>query len=161
MDHFWHFQWTFVHSKCTRSSLRSQCWMRLFGWFSNIVTVTVSEYVHYKNCTSNDYLTFYSARAAAHSSAPRSSKFLGLNLKLQTSTCRLQAKLRMQPTCYYLCPNSSYIHQLSLEAELLSLLLLTFSNHPPMTNHFLYRKCTPRLLNEVFIISEALLEEVF
>ena len=86
--------------------------------------------------------------------------FLGLNLKLQTSTCRLQAKLRMQPTCYYLCPNSSYIHQLSL--ELLSLLLLlTFSNHPPMTNHFLYRKCTPRLLNEVFIISEALLEEVF
>ena len=133
------------------------------GWFSNIVTVSVSEYVHYKNCTSNDYLTFYSARAAAHSSAPRSSKFLGLNLKLQTSTCRLQAKLRMQPTCYYLCPNSSYIHQLSLEAELLSLLLLllTFSNHPPMTNHFLYRKCTPRLLNEVFIISEALLEEVF
>ena len=125
--------------------------------------VSVSEYVHYKNCTSNDYLTFYSARAAAHSSAPRSSKFLGLNLKLQTSTCRLQAKLRMQPTCYYLCPNSSYIHQLSLEAELLSLLLLllTFSNHPPMTNHFLYRKCTPRLLNEVFIISEALLEEVF
>ena len=114
-----------------------------------------------KNCTSNDYLTFYSARAAAHSSAPRSSKFLGLNLKLQTSTCRLQAKLRMQPTCYYLCPNSSYIHQLSLELLSLLLLLLTFSNHPPMTNHFLYRKCTPRLLNEVFIISEALLEEVF
>ena len=35
MDHFWHFQWTFVHSKCKRSSLRSQCWMRLFLWFSN------------------------------------------------------------------------------------------------------------------------------
>ena len=159
MDHFWHFWLTFVHSKCKRSSLRSQCWMRHFQSFSNIVTV--SEYVHYKNCTSNDYLTFYSARAAAHSSAPRSSKFLGLNLKLQTSTCRLQAKLRMQPTCYYLCPNSSYIHQLSLELLSLLLLLLTFSNHPPMTNHFLYRKCTPRLLNEVFIISEALLEEVF
>lgn len=69
--------------------------------------------------------------------------FLGLNLKLQTSTCRLQAKLRMQPTCYYLCPNSSYIHQLSLEA-VLSSKLLTFSNHPPMTNHFQDQehKCT-------------------
>ena len=33
MDHFWHF----VHSKCKRSSLRSQCWMRLFLWFSNTV----------------------------------------------------------------------------------------------------------------------------
>ena len=37
MDHFWHFQLTFVHSKCKRSSLRSQCWMRLFLWFSNTV----------------------------------------------------------------------------------------------------------------------------
>ena len=37
IDHFWHFQWTFVHSKCKRSSLRSQCWMRLFLWFSNTV----------------------------------------------------------------------------------------------------------------------------
>ena len=27
---FWHFQSTFVHSKCKRSSLRSQWWMRLF-----------------------------------------------------------------------------------------------------------------------------------
>ena len=27
---FWHFQPTFVHSKCKRSSLRSQCRMRLF-----------------------------------------------------------------------------------------------------------------------------------
>ena len=35
MDHFWHFLFTFVHSKCKRSSLRSQCWMRLFLWFSN------------------------------------------------------------------------------------------------------------------------------
>ena len=31
------FEWTFVHSKCKRSSLRSQCWMRLFLWFSNTV----------------------------------------------------------------------------------------------------------------------------
>ena len=31
MDHF-------VHSKCKRSSLRSQCWMRLFLWFSNTVS---------------------------------------------------------------------------------------------------------------------------
>ena len=34
---FWHFQPTFVHSKCKRSSLRSQCRMRLFLWFSNTV----------------------------------------------------------------------------------------------------------------------------
>ena len=33
LDHFWHFLWTFVHSKSKRSSLRSQCWMRLFLWF--------------------------------------------------------------------------------------------------------------------------------
>ena len=36
IDHFWHFLWTFVHPKCKHSSLRSQCWMRLFVWFSNI-----------------------------------------------------------------------------------------------------------------------------
>ena len=41
MDHFWHFSWTFVHSKCKRSSLRSQCWMRLFLWFSTTVFVAV------------------------------------------------------------------------------------------------------------------------
>ena len=35
MDHFGHFPLTFVHSKWKRSSLRSQCWMRLFLWFSN------------------------------------------------------------------------------------------------------------------------------
>ena len=28
----------FVHAKCKRSSLRSQCWMRLFLWFSNTVS---------------------------------------------------------------------------------------------------------------------------
>ena len=37
MDHFWHFKITFVHSKCKRSSLRSQCWMRLVLWFSNTI----------------------------------------------------------------------------------------------------------------------------
>ena len=42
MDHFWHFYWTFVHSKCKRSSLRSQCWMRLFGRISNSVDRTVN-----------------------------------------------------------------------------------------------------------------------
>ena len=31
------FLWTFGHSKCKRISLRSQCWMRLFLWFSNTV----------------------------------------------------------------------------------------------------------------------------
>ena len=37
IDHFWLFEWTFVVSKCKRSSLRSQCLMRLFLWFSNTV----------------------------------------------------------------------------------------------------------------------------
>ena len=36
-EYFWHFQLTFVLLKCKRSSLRSQCWMRLFLWFSNTV----------------------------------------------------------------------------------------------------------------------------
>ena len=31
MDHFGHFWLAFVHSKCKRSSLRSQCWIRLFS----------------------------------------------------------------------------------------------------------------------------------
>ena len=30
IDHFWHFQWTFVHSKCKCSSLCWQYWMRDF-----------------------------------------------------------------------------------------------------------------------------------
>ena len=30
----------FVRSSCKRSSLRSQCWMRLFLWFSNTVSNT-------------------------------------------------------------------------------------------------------------------------
>ena len=36
---FWHFLLTFINSKsnCELSSLRSQFWMRLFLWFSNIV----------------------------------------------------------------------------------------------------------------------------
>ena len=34
------FNSTFVHSKRKRSSLRSQCWMRLFLWFSNTVNLT-------------------------------------------------------------------------------------------------------------------------
>ena len=29
----------FVHSNCKRISLRSQCWMRLFLWFSNTVVL--------------------------------------------------------------------------------------------------------------------------
>ena len=40
MDQFWHFWLTFVHSKCKPSSLHSQCWMRLFLWFSNTVYCT-------------------------------------------------------------------------------------------------------------------------
>ena len=38
MDRFWYFLLSFVHSKCNRSSLRSQCGRRLFLWFSNNVT---------------------------------------------------------------------------------------------------------------------------
>ena len=37
IDHIWHFWLTFVYSKCKRSSLRSQCWMRHFLWFLNTV----------------------------------------------------------------------------------------------------------------------------
>ena len=38
MDQFWHFFINFcLHSKCKRNWLRSQCWMRLFLWFSNTV----------------------------------------------------------------------------------------------------------------------------
>ena len=48
LDHFCHFWWIFVHSKCKRSSLRSQCWMRLFGWFSN--TVLKLNYIIYPPC---------------------------------------------------------------------------------------------------------------
>ena len=39
IDHLSHFWLTFVHWKCKRSSLRSQCWMRLFLWFSNTVLI--------------------------------------------------------------------------------------------------------------------------
>ena len=35
--HFGHFKWTLVHSICKGCSLRSQCWMILFLWFSNNV----------------------------------------------------------------------------------------------------------------------------
>ena len=45
MDHFWHFELTFVHSKCKRSSLRSQCWMRLFLWISNTVPLREQIYL--------------------------------------------------------------------------------------------------------------------
>ena len=31
LNYFWHFWKTFVHLICKRSSLRSQCWMRLFS----------------------------------------------------------------------------------------------------------------------------------
>ena len=44
---FWHFSWIFVHFwKC--SSLRPQCWMRLFLRFSN----TVGHYPNWLECLS-------------------------------------------------------------------------------------------------------------
>ena len=39
MNHIWHFQSTFVYAKCKRSLLHSQCWIRLFLWFSNTLSV--------------------------------------------------------------------------------------------------------------------------
>ena len=41
IDDLWHL----LHSKCKCSSLRSQCWMRLFLWFSNTVVLTPVIYV--------------------------------------------------------------------------------------------------------------------
>ena len=46
IDHFWHFWWTFVHSKCKRSSLRSQFWMRLFLYFSILDFCNDSNILH-------------------------------------------------------------------------------------------------------------------
>ena len=45
---FWHFKWIFGHSKCKRSSLRSQCWMRLFLWFSNTVDFSLHEWIYFR-----------------------------------------------------------------------------------------------------------------
>ena len=39
IDYFWHFQWTFVRSKCKCSSLRSECWRRLFCDFQTLCVV--------------------------------------------------------------------------------------------------------------------------
>ena len=54
-DHFWHFEATFVHSKCKDSSLRTQCWNRLFRRFLNTLMHTVrfyQKYCHFWNCAS-------------------------------------------------------------------------------------------------------------
>ena len=40
IEPFLAFYWTFVHSKYKCSSLHSQCWMRLFLWFSNTVEMS-------------------------------------------------------------------------------------------------------------------------
>ena len=44
MDNYWHFQFTFVNSKCKRSSLLQQWCMILFLQFSNTVYLCVSKY---------------------------------------------------------------------------------------------------------------------
>ena len=46
---FWPFKSTFVHSKCKHSSLRSQCWMRLFLWFSTRVIDFLQRIVHWSS----------------------------------------------------------------------------------------------------------------
>ena len=83
MDHFWHFKLTFVHSKCKRSSLRSQCLMRLFLWFSSTVGKTIFLTEKERKCDAqelsqnllrqffanvwlSDTLFFVSCTAAAH-----------------------------------------------------------------------------------------------
>ena len=46
IGYLWLFFWlTVVHSKCKRSSLRSQCWMRHSLWFSNTVWRRRSEVI--------------------------------------------------------------------------------------------------------------------
>ena len=57
LDHFCHFWWIFVHSKCKRSSLRSQCWMRLFGWFSNTVSQVILCFVQTSHSLQNGMLS--------------------------------------------------------------------------------------------------------
>ena len=47
IDHFRHFELTFVHSKCNCSSLRSQYWMRLFWRFLN--TVRKGRHIQWNN----------------------------------------------------------------------------------------------------------------
>ena len=56
IEQFW---WTFVYSKFKRSSLRSQCWMRLFLWFSNTVIIC------YQECPSINRLCFGKASLKA------------------------------------------------------------------------------------------------
>ena len=45
---FWHFYLIFGHLICKRSSLRSQCWMRLFQWFSNTVLFLYETNLYYE-----------------------------------------------------------------------------------------------------------------
>ena len=54
MDHFWHFKLTYVHSKCKRSSLRSQCWNETFSViFKHRGTITKCIFITgmYSKCT--------------------------------------------------------------------------------------------------------------
>ena len=43
INHFRHFQWTFVHSKCKSSSLRFNIKWDIFLWFSNSVCFKMNE----------------------------------------------------------------------------------------------------------------------
>ena len=67
MDHLWHFWWSFVHSKCKRSSLRSQSWMKLFLWFSNTVPSHLRKYAnklwwcHWEKYFKNSLIFFLSS----------------------------------------------------------------------------------------------------
>ena len=53
MDHFGYFCETFVHSKCKRSSLRWQFWMRLFLLFSiTVLCVPMQDFMRNSRCRS-------------------------------------------------------------------------------------------------------------
>ena len=62
---FWHFWWTFGHSKCKHSTLCSQCWMQVLVQFSNTVVWVAFWLLFGYMCScfqmlSNDYKCFLS-----------------------------------------------------------------------------------------------------
>ena len=56
---FWHFWLTFGHSKCKHSSLRSQCWMRLFVGFSSSISFGFKLGIYFLTCLSNSSVSSF------------------------------------------------------------------------------------------------------
>ena len=67
-QYFWYFWWIFVHSKFKLSSLRSQCRMRLFLWFSNTVDLDASDNSSSYQSQKHDMHFNLAKRAAEHRS---------------------------------------------------------------------------------------------